>query len=143
LSIGRVFLIYFNRIRVADSFKISGIIFEICNIIEKTVIQIKKVKQMTEKKKKVVSLANARDKEKKPKAIQAVEKHDKQESQEVVYCSFCGRPNHMVIKMIKGPGVNICSECIMVCVQYFIMEDKLPSAEAQKVLDGFWQGVKK
>ena len=89
---------------------------------------------MTEKKKKVVSLANARDKEKAA---------EKQETQEMVYCSFCGRPNHMVIKMIKGPGVNICSECIMICVQYFIMEDRIPSSEVQKVLDNFWQGIKK
>lgn len=92
---------------------------------------------MTEKKKKVVSLANARSKEK------SSEKISEKETQEMVYCSFCGRPNHMVIKMIKGPGVNICSECIMICVQYFIMEDRIPSADVQKVLDSFWQGVKK
>lgn len=96
---------------------------------------------MTDKKKKVVSLVDARDKEKNTE--KASEKPDKKESQESVYCSFCGKPNHLVVKMIKGPGVNICSECIMVCVQYFIMEDKLPSAEVQKVLDSFWQGVKK
>ena len=24
-----------------------------------------------------------------------------------VYCSFCGRPNTKVVKMVKGPGVNI------------------------------------
>jgi len=95
---------------------------------------------MTEKK-KVISLANVRDKSsdkaKKEKISEA------QETQEMVYCSFCGRPNHMVIKMIKGPGVNICSECVMVCVQYFIMEDRIPSTEVQKILDSFWQGVKK
>jgi hypothetical protein len=92
---------------------------------------------MTEKKKKIISLANARDKEKTSK------KQTEKENQEMIYCSFCGRPNHMVIKMIKGPGVNICSECIMICVQYFIMEDRVPSSEAQKVLDSFWQGIKK
>lgn len=100
---------------------------------------------MTDKKeKKVVSLANARDKEKPAKKIKKETVHDVQEQQqEVIYCSFCGRPNHLVIKMIKGPGVNICSECIMVCVQYFIMEDRIPSADVQKVLDSFWHGVKK
>lgn len=100
--------------------------------------------------KKVVSLSKARgkdkdknkDKDKDNSGEKASEKKDK-ESKEVVHCSFCGRPNHSVIKMIKGPGVNICSECIMVCVQYFIMEDKLPAAEVQKVLDSFWQGIKK
>lgn len=96
---------------------------------------------MTDKKKKVISLANARDKEK--ISDKTTEKQDKKEAQEMVYCSFCGRPNHMVIKMIKGPGVNICSECIMICMQYFIMEDRVPSTEVQKVLDSFWQGIKK
>ena len=30
-------------------------------------------------------------------------------------CSFCGKPNHMVKKMIAGPGVYICNECIELC----------------------------
>ena len=57
---------------------------------------------------------------------------------EPVYCSFCGRPNTKVVKMVKGPGVNICSECTMIAVQYLILEDKMPSGEAQKILDAFW-----
>ena len=58
--------------------------------------------------------------------------------QELVYCSFCGRPNTEVIKMIQGPGVNICSECTMIAVQYLILQDRMPSAEAQHILDAFW-----
>ena len=58
-----------------------------------------------------------------------------------VYCSFCGRPNTEVVKMVKGPGVNICSECAMIAVQYLILEDKMPSGEAQKILDAFWAKV--
>ena len=88
------------------------------------------------KKSKVVSLLGAREKEKEKSAKTTAK-------QEVVNCSFCGRPNHMVIKMIKGPSVNICSECVMICVQYFIMEDRITSAEAQKVLDTFWRESKK
>jgi len=57
---------------------------------------------------------------------------------EPVYCSFCGRPNTEVLKMVKGPGVNICSECAMIAVQYLILNDRMPSAEAQKILDLFW-----
>ena len=87
---------------------------------------------------KVVSLATARDREKTP-----AKGTEKGQDVEQVYCSFCGRPNHMVVKMIKGPGVNICSECIMICIQYFILEDKVPSSEFQKVLDTFWKGTKK
>ena len=65
--------------------------------------------------------------------------HEHKESQdEVVYCSFCGRPNTQVLKMVQGPGVNICSECAMIAVQYLILNDRMPSAEAQAILDAFW-----
>lgn len=57
---------------------------------------------------------------------------------ELVYCSFCGRPNTQVLKMVQGPGVNICSECAMIAVQYLILNDRMPSAEAQAILDAFW-----
>ena len=55
-----------------------------------------------------------------------------------VICSFCGRPNTEVLKMVQGPGVNICSECTMIAVQYLILNDRMPSEEAQKILDMFW-----
>ena len=57
---------------------------------------------------------------------------------DLVYCSFCGRPNTQVLKMVQGPGVNICSECAMIAVQYLILNDRMPSAEAQQILDAFW-----
>lgn len=87
---------------------------------------------------KVVSLSGMRDKDKAEKN----EKNEKAENKPSVHCSFCGRPNQQVIKMIKGPGVNICSECIMICIQYFMLEDRVTSAEAQRVLDAFWRGSK-
>ena len=40
--------------------------------------------------------------------------------------------------MVKGPGVNICSECAMIAVQYLILQDRMPTAEAQHILDTFW-----
>ena len=57
---------------------------------------------------------------------------------EVEYCSFCKRPNTQVPKMVKGPGVNICSECTLIAVQYLILQDGLMSAEAQRILDLLW-----
>ena len=65
-------------------------------------------------------------------------KEDKPHNDELVYCSFCHRPNTQVIKMVKGPGVNICSEGAMIAVQYLILNDRMPSEEAQKILDTFW-----
>jgi len=69
---------------------------------------------MTHNEKKVVSLSGAREK--------SADKSEKSETP-LVYCSFCGRPNPKVLKMVQGPGVNICSECIMICLQYLILEE--------------------
>ncbi len=76
---------------------------------------------------KVVKLGAKREK---------VEKN--KQNDELVYCSFCGRPNTQVLKMVQGPGVNICSECAMIAVQYLILNDRMPSVEAQQILDAFW-----
>jgi len=57
---------------------------------------------------------------------------------EHIYCSFCGRESSKVLKMVKGPGVNICSECVMIAVQYLVLHNSMPSEEAQKILDAFW-----
>ena len=62
----------------------------------------------------------------------------REETDEILYCSFCKRPNTQVIKMVQGPEVNICSECTMIAVQYLILNDRMPSAEAQMILDAFW-----
>lgn len=79
---------------------------------------------------KVVSLGAKKSKTK--------EKKHEEPKQELVYCSFCGRPNTQVIKMIEGPGVNICSECTMIALQYFVLEDRIPCAEARQILKAFW-----
>lgn len=84
---------------------------------------------------KIVSLKSVRKKSKEKKET------IKEDNKELVYCSFCGRPNTQVAKMVQGPGVNICSECTMIAVQYLILEDRLPSSEAQKILDIFWSKI--
>lgn len=70
------------------------------------------------------------------------QKSNDKQNQEIEYCSFCKRPNTQVPKMVKGPGVNICSECTLIAVQYLILQDGLMSGEAQKILDLLW-GVSK
>lgn len=80
---------------------------------------------------KVVSIGSKAKKDK-PKETKAPE---------LEYCSFCGRPNTMVPKLVKGPGVNICSECVLIAVQYLILQDGALSAEAQRIIDLLW-GVK-
>lgn len=83
---------------------------------------------------KVVRLGSK--KAKKEAAAAAEEKQN--ETGEIIHCSFCKRPNTQVIKMVQGPGVNICSECTMIAVQYLILNDRMLSAEAQMILDAFW-----
>ncbi len=78
------------------------------------------------------------------KVVSFEKKHSKvnDKTPELEYCSFCKRPNTQVPKMVKGPGVNICSECTLIAVQYLILQDGLMSAEAQKILNLLW-GVSK
>lgn len=64
-------------------------------------------------------------------------------SAEIEYCSFCKRPNTQVPKMVKGPNVNICSECVLIAVQYLILQDGAMSAQAQKIIDLLWGTTKK
>jgi ATP-dependent Clp protease ATP-binding subunit ClpX len=39
-------------------------------------------------------------------------------------CSFCGKAQHQVDKLIAGPGAYICNECIDLCNE-IIEEDRL------------------
>lgn len=88
---------------------------------------------------KVIRLGKKREQNNKTEP----EQKDDNKNFEPVYCSFCGRPNTQVLKMVKGPGVNICSECAMIAVQYLILNDRMPSADAQKILDAFWGKAKR
>ena len=33
----------------------------------------------------------------------------------ILYCSFCGKSQHEVRKLIAGPSVYICDECVELC----------------------------
>ncbi len=46
-----------------------------------------------------------------------------------LYCSFCGKSQHEVKKLIAGPSVFICDECIDLCNE--IIRDELPPDAAQ------------
>ncbi|HSX94593.1 MAG TPA: ATP-dependent Clp protease ATP-binding subunit ClpX [Hydrogenophaga sp.] len=51
-------------------------------------------------------------------------------SEKALYCSFCGKSQHEVKKLIAGPSVFICDECIDLCND--IIRDELPGIEAVK-----------
>ena len=33
----------------------------------------------------------------------------------LLYCSFCGKSQHEVRKLIAGPSVYVCDECVELC----------------------------
>ena len=37
-------------------------------------------------------------------------------------CSFCGKDQHQVEKLIAGPGVYICDQCIALCAEILAEE---------------------
>jgi len=37
------------------------------------------------------------------------------EDNKLLYCSFCGKSQHEVRKLIAGPSVFICDECVDLC----------------------------
>ncbi|HNH89700.1 MAG TPA: ATP-dependent Clp protease ATP-binding subunit ClpX [Thiobacillaceae bacterium] len=56
---------------------------------------------------------------------------EKQGDDKLLYCSFCGKSQHEVRKLIAGPSVFICDECVDLCID-IIREDvgKDPEKEA-------------
>ena len=55
-------------------------------------------------------------------------------SEKVLYCSFCGKSQHEVKKLIAGPSVFICDECIELCND--IIRDEVPAADAAAAKPG-------
>ncbi|WP_150429136.1 ATP-dependent Clp protease ATP-binding subunit ClpX [Dechloromonas sp. CZR5] len=49
--------------------------------------------------------------------------------EKLLYCSFCGKSQHEVKKLIAGPSVFICDECIALCND--IIRDELPEEAAK------------
>ena len=40
---------------------------------------------------------------------------DGNDSEKLLYCSFCGKSQHEVKKLIAGPSVYVCDECVELC----------------------------
>ena len=45
-------------------------------------------------------------------------------SKDTVYCSFCGKSQQKVRKLIAGPTVFICDECVELCTDMIREENK-------------------
>ncbi len=56
-------------------------------------------------------------------------------SEKLLYCSFCGKSQHEVRKLIAGPSVFICDECIELCND-IIKDEAQPEAQVAGAKDG-------
>ena len=56
----------------------------------------------------------------------------KQKNEGQPVCSFCGRSSDEVEKLIAGPGVYICNECIEVCEN--ILREEMKADKKKKNL---------
>jgi ATP-dependent Clp protease ATP-binding subunit ClpX len=69
------------------------------------------------------------------------------DSEKLLYCSFCGKSQHEVKKLIAGPSVYVCDECVELCNDIILeeLEDetstaikKLPTPrEVDAILDDY------
>ena len=46
------------------------------------------------------------------------------DAKSTLYCSFCGKSQHEVRKLIAGPTVFICDECVELCMDIIREESK-------------------
>jgi ATP-dependent Clp protease ATP-binding subunit ClpX len=54
-----------------------------------------------------------------------------QRDSDMLRCSFCGKSQHEVRKLIAGPTVYICNECVEVCLD-IIAEDRVHEAKTRQ-----------
>ncbi|MFT8499243.1 MAG: ClpX C4-type zinc finger protein, partial [Liquorilactobacillus satsumensis] len=50
-----------------------------------------------------------------------------------VMCSFCGKSQDQVKKIVAGPGVYICNECIDLCKE--IIDEEFRDKAAEELTD--------
>lgn len=58
-----------------------------------------------------------------------------------MWCSFCGKSQDQVDKLIAGAGVFICNECVGLCVDILGAEAGKPAGEPKKDPLSFWRAL--
>jgi len=58
----------------------------------------------------------------------------KEEGNDNLFCSFCGKNQKEVTKLIAGPAVYICDECIQLCSEIIEEETKKDTSDVQNIL---------
>ncbi len=61
------------------------------------------------------------------------DRSDRSDDDKLLYCSFCGKSQHEVPKLIAGPNVFICDECVELCNDIIReeMEENAPVATSK------------
>ncbi len=59
------------------------------------------------------------------------DKNNEEDSGKLLYCSFCGKSQHEVKKLIAGPSVFVCDECVELCND--IISEELQEQAASSV----------
>jgi hypothetical protein len=68
------------------------------------------------------------------KARRQLERIQRQKLPKTLHCSFCGKSQHQVAKLIAGPYVFICSECVGIC-DAIVADKPVPDAAGFKPLE--------
>ncbi len=50
-------------------------------------------------------------------------------SDKKISCSFCGKSQEEVKKLIAGPNVYICNECVVLCKDILVEDDKIDTKQ--------------
>jgi ATP-dependent Clp protease ATP-binding subunit ClpX len=58
---------------------------------------------------------------------------EKSKGDKLLYCSFCGKSQHEVKKLIAGPSVFVCDECIALCNDIIKEETQAAALGGEKV----------
>ena len=59
----------------------------------------------------------------------------------LLYCSFCGKSQHEVKKLIAGPSVYVCDECVDLCND--IIQEEINGIEEAETVDSFCEDLPK
>lgn len=62
------------------------------------------------------------------------DKSGKEPGGKSLYCSFCGKSEHQVQKLIAGPAVFVCDECVELCNDIIRQDSEDKASEAMKGL---------
>ena len=53
---------------------------------------------------------------------------------QILHCSFCGKSQHEVRKLIAGPSVFVCNECVDLCNDIIREEELAQAVDTQSKL---------